>query len=154
MFNEIRVKRTFSVPFKNDVIVFILGLNVLSLCSSIALIALRINVSSSEFVIIFISTTFECFLQYFRYVIPYCCNLYFQVLLKTHICPNAKLGHFLILNTNLVGTGVLDGPKNGQNLINGPSGRPVPTNHCKFRVRQTTLSTWVKSTKGLKNDQK
>ena len=36
----------------------------------------------------------------FRYVIPNSCKLKFRVLLKTHICPNAKSGHFLIFNTD------------------------------------------------------
>ena len=37
----------------------------------------------------------------FRYVIPYCCNLYFRVLLKTHICP-CLLVKFLLRKSEVV----------------------------------------------------
>ena len=80
--------------------------------------------------------------------------MHFRVLLETHIYPNSKMRHFLILNTDFVGDGAFDVPRSLKCVSRAVVGAS-PYGFCGyFREREMTLSTWVKTTKGLKTVEK
>ena len=59
-------------------------------------------------------------------------------MLKSHICPTAKLGHFLILNTNFSNIPL----KKAENAR-------FRVKNAYFLARQTKPSTWVGTPKGV-----
>ena len=65
-----------------------------------------------------------------------------------------QIGVFLILNTDLGRGRRLRRPEKSQIRVTGCRGRQPLQSYGDFRVRQMTLSTWVKTPKGIKIGQK